>query len=147
MGAPDVRLPGADPGGKRPQQRKKYRGTGIALLATGITFAVIFGTAGISCLAVAEAATPLAAAVGDGVVYALGSGLLSSVGMTALEICGNVFTVVALGFCWMIAAGASRMKAGKNMDLYADMAEGMDYKQGLSVQMLADLAHQKRKKR
>ena len=46
----------------------------------------------------------------------------------------------------MIAAGASRMKAGKNMDLYADMAEGMDYKQGLSVQMLADLAHQKKKK-
>ena len=125
---------------------KKYRGTGIALLATGITFAVIFGTAGISCLAVAEAATPLAAAVGDGVVYALGSGLLSSAGMTALEICGNVFTVVALGFCWMIAAGASRMKAGKNMDLYADMAEGMEYKQGLSVQMLADLAHQKKKK-
>ena len=125
---------------------KKYRGTGIALLATGITFAVIFGTAGISCLAVAEAATPLAAAVGDGVGYALGSGLLSSAGMTALEICGNVFTVVALGFCWMIAAGASRMKAGKNMDLYADMAEGMDYKQGLSVQMLADLAHQKKKK-
>ena len=118
----------------------------FALLATGITFAVIFGTAGISCLAVAEAATPLAAAVGDGVVYALGSGLLSSAGMTALEICGNVFTVVALGFCWMIAAGASRMKAGKNMDLYADMAEGMDYKQGLSVQMLADLAHQKKKK-
>ena len=125
---------------------KKYRGTGIALLATGITFAVIFGTAGISCLAVAEAATPLAAAVGDGVVYALGSGLLSSAGMTALEICGNVFTVVALGFCWMIAAGASRMKAGKNMDLYADMAEGMDYKQGLSVQMLADLTHQTKKK-
>ena len=125
---------------------RKCRGNGVALLAVGITFAVSFGIAGISCLAVAEAATPLAAAVGDGVVYALGSGLLSSAGMTALEICGNVFTVVSLGFCWMIAAGASRMKAGKNMDLYADMAEGMDYKQGLSVQMLADLAHQKKKK-
>ncbi len=125
---------------------RKCRGNGIALLATGITFAVIFGIAGISCLAVAEAATPLAAAVGDGMVYALGGGLLSSAGMTALEICGNVFTLAACGFCWMTAAGASRMKAGKNMGLYADMAEGLDYKKGLSVDMLADLTHQKKAK-
>lgn len=123
---------------------RKCRGNGIALLATGITFAVCFGIAGISCLAVAEAATPLAAAVGDGMVYALGSGLLSSAGMTALEICGNVFTLAACGFGWMTAAGASRVKAGKNMNLYADMAEGMDYKKGLSVEMLADLTHQKK---
>ncbi len=123
---------------------RKCRGNGVALLAVGITFAVSFGIAGISCLAVAEAATPLAAAVGDGMVYALGSGLLSSAGMTALEICGNVFTLAACGFGWMTAAGASRMKAGKNMNLYADMAEGMDYKKGLSVEMLADLTHQKK---
>ena len=125
---------------------RKCRGNGIALLATGITFAVGFGIAGISCLAVAEAATPLAAAVGDGMVYALGSGLLSNAGMTALRVCGNVFTLAAFGFGWMTAAGASRMKAGKNMDLYADMAEGLDYKKGLSVDMLADLTHQKKAK-
>ena len=125
---------------------RKCRGNGIALLAVGITFAVSFGIAAISCLAVAEAATPLAAAVGDGMVYALGSELLSSAGMTALRVCGNVFTLVTLGFCWMIAAGVHRMKAGKNMNLYADMAEGMDYKRGLSVEMLADLTHQKKAK-
>ena len=125
---------------------RKCRGNGIALLAVGITFAASFGIAAISCLAVAEAATPLAATVGDTMVYALGSELLSSAGMTALRVCGNVFTLVTLGFGWMIAAGASRMKAGKNMNLYADMAEGMDYKQGISVEMLADLTHQKKAK-
>ena len=125
---------------------RKCRGNGIALLATGITFAVCFGIAGISCLAVAEAATPLAATVGSTMVYALGNGLLSSAGMTALRVCGNVFTLVTLGFGWMMAAGASRMKAGKNLNLYADMAEGMDYKKGLSVEMLADLTQQKKAK-
>lgn len=123
---------------------KKCRGNGIALLAVGITFAVSFGIAAISCLAVAEAATPLAATMGDTMVYALGSELLSSAGMTALRVCGNVFTVVTLGFGWMIAAGAKRMKAGRNLNLYADMAEGFDYKKGLSVEMLADLTHQKK---
>ena len=125
---------------------KKCRGNGIALLACGITFAVCFGIAGVSCLATAWAATPLAVTVEGAMVYALGSGLLSSAGMTALRVCGNVFTLVTLGFCWMTAAGASRMKAGKNLSLYADMAEGMDYRKGLSVDMLADLAHQKKSK-
>ena len=125
---------------------RKCRGNGIALLTVGITFAVGFGIAGISCLAVAEAATPLAAAVEGGMMYALGGSVLTSAGMTALEICGNVFTLITLGFCWMIAAGVSRMKAGKKLNLYADMADGMDYKKGLSVEMLADLTHQKKAK-
>ena len=124
---------------------KKCRGNGIALLAVGITFAVSFGIAAISCMAVAGAAVPLAQVVEGGMVYyALGSELLSSAGMTALQVCGNVFTLVTLGFCWMIAAGVSRMKAGRNLNLYADMAEGFDYKKGLSVEMLADLTHQKK---
>ena len=125
---------------------RKCRGNGIALLTVGITFAVGFGIAGISCLAVAEAAVPLAQAVEGGMMYALGGSVLTSAGMTALEICGNVFTLVTLGFCWMIAAGVSRMKAGKKLNLYADMADGMDYKKGLSVEMLADLTHQKKAK-
>ena len=125
---------------------RKRRGVGMTLLASGITFAVGFGIAAISCLAVAEAATPLAQAVGDGMVYALGNGLLSSAGMTALRVCGNVFTLVTCGFCALIALGASRMKAGKNLSLYADAAEGMGYQKGLSVTMLADLTHQKKAK-
>ena len=125
---------------------QKRRTAGIALLACGITFAAMFGIAGISCLAVAGAAVPLVQAVEGGMMYSLGGELLSSAGMIALEVCGNVFTLVTLGFCAMIAAGASRMKAGKNLYLYADMAEGMDYRQGLSMDMLADLTHQKKAK-
>ena len=125
---------------------KKRYSAGCTLLAVGITFAVSFGIAGISCLAVAEAATPLAAAVGDGMVYALGSGLLSSAGMTALEICGNVFTLAACGFGWMIAAGARRFSASKKLGALADAAEKLNAQKGLSVEMLADLTHQTKKK-
>ena len=107
---------------------RKCRGNGIALLVIGIFFVVSFGIAAVSCLAVADAV------------------VLTVEGITALQICGNVFTVVALGFCWMIAAGVSRMKAGRNLNLYADMAEGFDYKKGLSVEMLADLTHQRKAK-
>lgn len=120
---------------------KERCSSGVALLAVGITFAVIFGIAGISCLAVAEAATPLAAAV-----YALGGGLLSSAGMTALRVCGNVFTLAALGFGWMTARGVVQRKAGRQMGQMADLADAMDYKKGLSVGMLADLLHQKKSK-
>ena len=123
---------------------RKCRGNGIALLAVGITFAVSFGIAAISCLAVVGAATQIWL---DGVLtYTLGGEILSTTGMTALQVCGSVFTLVTLGFGWMTAAGASRMRAGKNMNLYADMAEGMDYKKGLSMDMLADLTHQKKSK-
>ena len=124
---------------------RKCRGNGIALLAVGITFAVSFGIAGISCLAAASAAAQVW--VGDALVaYTLGESMLTSAGMTALRVCGNVFTFVTLGFCWMIAAGVSRMKAGRNLNLYADMAEGFDYKKGLSVEMLADLTQQRKAK-
>ena len=120
---------------------KERYSAGVALLVVGITFTVIFGIAGISCLAVAEAATPLAATA-----YALGSVLLSSVGMTALRVCGNVFTLAAFGFGWMTARGVVQRKAGKQMGQMADLADTMDYKKGLSVALLADLLHQKKSK-
>ncbi len=125
---------------------RRRRTAGIALLACGITFAAICGIAGISCLAVAGAAVPLAQAVEGGMVYALGGELISSAGMTALEICGNVFTLAACGFGIMIAAGASWMSAGKKLLLLADAAEQMDCRKGLPVEMLADLTHQKKAK-
>ena len=65
---------------------------------------------------------------------------------TVLEITGNVLTLVACGFGAMIVAGASRLSASKKLRLLADAAEGMDYKKGLSVKMLADLTHQKKAK-
>lgn len=46
----------------------------------------------------------------------------------------------------MITAGAARMKAGKRMAGCADLAEEFDYKKGISVEMLADLLHQKKQK-
>ena len=123
---------------------KKRYSAGCTLLTVGITFAATFGIVGISCLGVAAAATPIW--VQDVAQYVVGGELLTEAAMTALEFCGNVFTLVTLGFCWMIAAGVSRMKAGKKLNLYADMADGMDYKKGLSVEMLADLTHQKKAK-
>ena len=58
-----------------------------------------------------------------------------------------LFTAITALFGWMTAAGASRMRAGQKLELYADMAEGFDYQRGLSLAMLADLTHQKKKTR
>ena len=113
---------------------KKRYSAGCTLLAVGITFAATFGIVGISCLGVAAAATPLAAAVGDGVVYALGSGLLTEAAMTALEFCGGIFTLLACGFGVMISAGASRLKASKTLLRLAEAAEGFDCKKGLPLE-------------
>ena len=49
-------------------------------------------------------------------------------------------------FGWLTAAGASRMKAAKTLELYADTAEGFDWHKGLSLSMLADLTHKKKTK-
>ena len=113
---------------------KKRYSAGCTLLAVGITFAATFGIVGISCLGVAAAATPLAAAVGDGVVYALGSGLLTEAAMTALEFCGGIFTLLVCGFGVMISAGASRLKASKTLLRLAEAAEGFDCKKGLPLE-------------
>ena len=55
---------------------RKCRGNGIALLAVGITFAVSFGIAAISCLAVAGAVTQIW--IADELAYVLGSSILSA---------------------------------------------------------------------
>ena len=123
---------------------KKRHSAGCTLLAVGITFAATFGIAGISCLGVAAAATPIW--VQDIAQYVVGGELLTEAAMTALEFCGGIFTLLACGFGVMISAGASRLSASKKLRLLADAAEGMDYRKGLSVEMLADLTHQKKKK-
>ena len=133
---------------------KKCYSTGCALLAVGITFAVIFGLGGIGCIVAAEALLPdlitetmigdTVATAAEGMTYTFTTG--ASMATTALEITGNVLTLVACGFGAMIAAGASRLSASKKLRLLADAAEGMDYRKGLSVEMLADLTHQKKKK-
>ena len=133
---------------------KKRYSAGCTLLAVGITFAVIFGLGGIGCIVAAEALLPdlitetmigdTVATAAEGMTYTFTTG--ASMATTALEITGNVLTLVACGFGAMIVAGASRLSASKKLRLLADAAEGMDYRKGLSVEMLADLTHQKKAK-
>ena len=133
---------------------KKRYSNGCTLLAVGITFAVIFGLGGIGCIAASDALLPglitetmigdTVATAPEGVTYTFTTG--ASMATTVLEITGNVLTLVACGFGAMIAAGASRLSASKKLRLLADAAEGEDYKNGLPVEMLADLTHQKKAK-
>ena len=131
---------------------KKRYSSGCTLLAVGITFAVIFGLGTLGCLIGLGTISP--AALGDVVVSATeGGGILMTgtdyVMNTAYNVLGIVSSVlglVACGFGAMIAAGASRLSASKKLRLLADAAEGEDYKNGLPVEMLADLTHQKKAK-
>ncbi len=133
---------------------KKRYSAGCTLLAVGITFAVIFGLGGIGCIAASDAFLPglitetmigdTVATAPEGMTYTFTTG--ASMATTVLEITGNVLTLVACGFGAMIAAGASRLSASKKLRLLADAAEGEDYKNGLPVEMLADLTHQKKAK-
>ena len=133
---------------------KKRHSAGCTLLAVGITFAVIFGLGGIGCIVAAETVMPglitetmigdTVATAAEGVTYTFTTG--ASMATTVLEITGNVLTLVACGFGAMIAAGASRLSASKKLGLLADAAEKLNTQKGLSVEMLADLTHQTKKK-
>ena len=133
---------------------KKRHSTGCTLLAVGITFAVIFGLGGIGCIVAAETVMPglitetvigdTVATAAEGMTYTFTTG--ASMATTVLEITGNVLTLVACGFGAMIAAGASRLSASKKLGLLADAAEKLNVQKGLSVEMLADLTHQTKKK-
>ena len=129
---------------------KKRYSAGRTLLAVGITFAVIFGLGGIGCIVAAETVMP-GLMLGDTIVTVTEGGTYTfttgaSMAVTALEITGNVLTLVACGFGAMIAAGASRLSASKKLGLLADAAEKLNAQKGLSVEMLADLTHQTKKK-
>lgn len=133
---------------------KKRYSAGCTLLAVGITFAVIFGLGGIGCIMAAEAFLPgliTETVIGDtvvtaaeGMTYTFTTG--ASMATTVLEITGNVLTLVACGFGAMIAAGASRLSASKKLGALADAAEKLNAQKGLSVEMLADLTYQTKKK-
>ena len=131
---------------------KERYSSGVALLAVGITFAVLFGLGAVGCLIGLGIISP--AALGDVVVStAEGGGILMTgtdyVMNTAYNVLGIVSSVLGLataGFGWMTACGAARMKAGRQMDQFADYADSVDYHKGLPVSMLADLTHQTKKK-
>ena len=131
---------------------QKRHSAGCTLLAVGITFAVIFGLGTLGCLIGLGTISP--AALGDVVVSATeGGGILMTgtdyVMNTAYNVLGIVSSVLGLataGFGAMIAAGASRLSASKKLRLLADAAEKLNAQKGLSVEMLADLTHQTKKK-
>ena len=131
---------------------KERYSSGVALLAVGIIFAVLFGLGTLGCLIGLGIISP--AALGDVVVStAEGGGILMTgtdyVMNTAYNVLGIVSGVLGLataGFGWMTACGAARMKAGRQMGQFADYADSVDYHKGLPVSMLADLTHQKPKK-
>jgi len=135
---------------------KKRRNAGVAMLATGITFAVIFGITAVACFGAAgmftssgvmvsdelmQGAAITAVEITDVTLNAIGDFALSAIEWTAW--CSTAVTAV---FVWLIKAGASRMKASKTLELYADTAEGFDWHKGLSISMLADLTHKKKAK-
>ena len=131
---------------------KERYSSGVALLAVGIIFAVIFGLGTLGCLIGLGIISP--AALGDVVVSAAEGGGILMTGTdyamnTAYNVLGIVSSVLGLataGFGWMTACGAARMKAGRQMGQFADYADSVDYHKGLPVSMLADLTHQKKKK-
>lgn len=129
---------------------KKRHSAGVAMLATGITFAVIFGITAIACFGTAGAfASDSVAALHPETVVEVADNALSAIGdfaMSATRATGWCSAAVTAVFGWLTAAGASRMKAAKTLELYADTAEGFDWHKGLSLSMLADLTHKKKTK-
>ena len=131
---------------------KERYSSGVALLAVGIIFAVLFGLGAVGCLIGLGFISP--AALGDVVVSTAEGGGIQITGTdyvmnTAYNVLGIVSSVLGLataGFGWMTACGAARMKAGRQMGQFADYADSVDYHKGLPVSMLADLTHQKPKK-
>ena len=131
---------------------KERYSSGVALLAVGIIFAVLFGLGTVGCLIGLGIISP--AALGDVVVSTAEGGGILMTGTdyamnTAYNVLGIVSSVLGLataGFGWMAACGVSQREAGRQMGQLADLADSMDSGKGLPVEMLADLTHQKKKK-
>ena len=131
---------------------KERYSSGVALLAVGIIFAVLFGLGTLGCLIGLGIISP--AALGDVVVSTAEGGGILMTGTdyamnTAYNVLGIVSSVLGLataGFGWMAACGVSQREAGRQMGQLADLANSMDGGKGLPVEMLADLTHQKKKK-
>ena len=133
---------------------QKRHGAGVAMLATGITFAVLFGITAIACFGTAGAFTSGSVMAVDELVLGAAAAetadtFFSTIGdlaLGAIAVTGWCSAAVTAVFGWLTAAGASRMKAAKTLELYADTAEGFDWHKGLSLSMLADLTHKKKTK-
>ena len=131
---------------------KKRYSAGCTLLAVGITFAVIFGLGTLGCLIGLGVVSPAAlgdvvmTATEDGGILMTGTDYVMNTAYNVLGIVGGVLGLVTAGFGVMISAGVSRLSASKKLGVLADAAEKLNAQKGLSVEMLADLTHQTKKK-
>ena len=131
---------------------KERYSSGVALLAVGITFTVIFGLGTLGCLIGLGIISPAAlgdvvvSTAEDGGILMTGTGYVMNTAYNVLGIVSGVLGLATAGFGWMTACGSAWVKAGKQLGQFADLADTTDYHQGLSVRMLADLVHQNRKK-
>ena len=131
---------------------KERYSSGVALLAVGIIFAVLFGLGAVGCLIGLGIISPAAlgdvvvSTAEDGGILMTGTGYVMNTAYNVLGIVSSVLGLVACGFGAMIAAGASRFSASKKLGALADAAEKLNAQKGLQVEMLADLTHQTKKK-
>ncbi len=115
----------------------KRHNAGIVRLVSGCICALLFGAAGIACLFYAGVVNPTAADA-SGLLYLIASGLANLLS-GALQGAGVILSGAALGFCLLIASAVPHLKAGKQLNLLADAADGLDAKHGLQLDMVADL--------
>ena len=128
---------------------KERYNSGVALLAVGIIFAVIFGLGAVGCLIGLGFISPSVVTdviVQDGTVLMQGADLFANAAYNTLGIISSALALVTACFGWMAACGVSQREAGRQMGQLADLADSMDGGKGLPVEMLADLTHQKKKK-
>ena len=128
---------------------KERYSSGVALLAVGIIFAVLFGLGAVGCLTALGFISPSVVTdviVQDGTVLMQGADLFANAAYNTLGIISSALALVTAGFGWMAACGVSQREAGRQMGQLADLANSMDGGKGLPVEMLADLTHQKKKK-
>ena len=128
---------------------KERYNSGVALLAVGIIFAVLFGLGAVGCLTALGFISPSVVTdviVQDGTVLMQGADLFANAAYNTLGIISSALALVTACFGWMAACGVSQREAGRQMGQLADLADSMDGGKGLPVEMLADLTHQKKKK-
>ena len=128
---------------------KERYSSGVALLAVGIIFAVLFGLGAVGCLMALGFISPSVVTdviVQDGTVLMQSADLFANAAYNTLGIISSALALVTACFGWMAACGVSQREAGRQMGQLADLADSMDGGKGLPVEMLADLTHQKKKK-
>ena len=128
---------------------KERYSSGVALLAVGIIFAVLFGLGAVGCLiglGILSPADVVVSATEGGGILMTGTDYVMNTAYNVLGIVSSVLGLATAGFGWMTACGSAWVKAGKQLGQFADLADTTDYHKGLSVRMLADLVHQNRKK-